>query len=132
MIKRISSESIARATSYDEINTKNLRVDMMDTSVIDPPVIDYNKFLIIVQAVKGKPSDNLIRSVNQFIKTKKPIYVLQFNDDFLEHFDDFEPQSVDYFEPEKNEFGKYIPNPDFLEEYMNFVNDDVKELLNER
>jgi len=129
MIKRISSESIARATSYDEINTKNLRVDMMDTSVIDPPVIDYNKFLIIVQAVKGKPSDNLIRSVNQFIKTKKPIYVLQFNDDFLEHFDDFEPQAVNYFEPEKNEFGKYIPNPDFLEEYMNFVNDDVKELL---
>ena len=129
MIKRISPESIARATSYDEINTKNLRVDMMDTSVIDPPVIDYNKFLIIVQAVKGKPSDNLIRSVNQFIKTKKPIYVLQFNDDFLEHFDDFEPQAVNYFEPEKNEFGKYIPNPDFLEEYMNFVNDDVKELL---
>ncbi len=129
MIKRISSESIARATSYDEINTKNLRVDMMDTSVIDPPVIDYNKFLIIVQAVKGKPSDNLIRSVNQFIKTKKPIYVLQFNDDFLEHFDDFEPQAVNFFEPEKNEFGKYIPNPDFLEEYMNFVNDDVKELL---
>jgi len=33
---------------------------MMDTSVIDPPVIDYNKFLIIVQAVKGKPSDNLM------------------------------------------------------------------------
>jgi len=124
------NEGIVKAHAYDEIETENLRIPMINTSVIDPPATKSAKLLMIVQVKTGKPSDNLIRAVNNFIKTKKPIYILQFNDNFLKYFDDFEPKRVDYFEPNEvkiNDDVTYQPDQDFFDSYLKTVNDDCLE-----
>jgi len=122
-------DAILNAHSYNKIETDNLRIPMINTGIIDPPKpTNATKLLIIVQTKKGKPSDNLIRGTNDFIKTKRPIYVLQFNDDFVKYFNDFKPRRIDYFEPdeviEPNGETSYKPDQNFLESYFKTVNDD--------
>jgi len=128
---KVLNDGIIKAYSYNEIKTKNLRIPMINTSVIDPPATENStKFLMIVQQKTGKPSDNLLRAVNNFIKTKKPIYILQFNDDFLKYFNDFEPKRVDYYEPIEEKINGdiiYQPDQDFFDSYMKTLNDDCLE-----
>lgn len=128
-----TEEKIAELHSYKQFKMGNTQINAINTSVIDPPNLTHQAMTIIVQMKKGKPSDNLIRTVNDYIKTKKPIYVLQFNDDFLKHFNDFKPKNIQYFKPiETIQNGQtaYLPDMEnFYEEYIKFVHNDMREYL---
>lgn len=107
-----------------------MRVNAIDCSVIDPPSNDENLFLSVVQMKNGKPSENLRRNVNDFIKTGKPLYVLYVEDDYLDHFDKFEPRiSINYSDQiEKIDENSYKPTEKTLNEFMKIVYDDINNL----
>jgi len=107
-----------------------MRVNSIDCSVIDPPSTDENLFLTVVQMKDGKPSENLRRNVNEFIKSGKPLYVLYVEDDYLDHFDKFEPRiSINYSEEiEKLDDKSYKPTEKTLNEFMKIVYDDLLHL----